>query len=76
MGFPSRGILSVVECFLEPGAVRNRVVRPVDCVTQLKDPVDDLWAEGGVLFGGEVSREAQGGFPVVHIAKGGVNRRG
>ena len=74
MGFSSRGILSVAECFLEPGAIRIGVVRPVDRVAQMKDPVDDLWVEGGALFGDEFAREPQGGLAMVHCIQRGVKR--
>ena len=43
-------------------------------VAQGKNPVDDLWAERGALFGGEVSRNPEGGLPVVHLVQRGVNR--
>ena len=74
MGFPSRGILSVAECFLEPRAVRIGVVRPVDRAAQVKNPVDDLWAKRGVLFEDDVSREPQGGLAMVHCIQRGVSR--
>ena len=66
--------MSVAECFLEPGPVRIGVVRPVGRVAQMKDPVDDIWVEEGVLFEGEVSREQQGDLTMVHCIQRGVIR--
>ena len=67
--------LRVANCVSEPLAVRTGVVRPAYHVTQGENPVYDFRLQRGALFGGEVSREAQGGFRVVHGAKGGVDRR-
>ena len=73
MGLPSRGALIVEDFLREPGARRTGVIYPVYSVAQGKNPVNNFWTERGALSGGQVSREAEGGFPLIHRPQRGVN---